>query len=246
VVYSKKEEHTTKMTEMVKNKTPLFREGPRGPPPALNPESCAVVQPYKDFIAKGFITKLGVEFGPMGNKVYCTVRSDLLSDGETKDTLVAVGDAKQRIIDKKLWVPGNRNSKSKAEPDKIAPKKSLCKEDFLLSDKLLLSRALAVAKELGDTTARGRIGSLKFNVDGSATIEEWWSDASVGEKSRLLSDKRHHDSFSLEQHTRLGELLKQCPFRGPLLTPPEEEEEEDAPASRSSASTPSNALVQKK
>lgn len=214
---------------------------PRAPPPALNPEACALVQPYKDFVGKGFICSIAVEFNPMGVQVHCTLRSDLLNVGEDKNTKVAVGDAKQRIIDKKLWVPSNRGAKKTAETTNLMPKRSLTKEDFNLSDEKLVTRALEVSKALGDTVARGRIGSLKFAVEGADTLEKWWSGASVGEKSRLLSDKKHHDSFTAEEHKRLSNLLRESPFRGSLLSSPEEEDEEEdepEPAQNSQALVP--------
>jgi hypothetical protein len=246
IAYSKKIEHTTKMSATGNVKV-LQGERLRGPPPALNPESVAVVQPYKDFISKGFITKLVIELKPMGTHVSCSVRDDLQNAGETNNTMIAVGDAKQRIIDKNLWTPGNKGSKKvTADQSKISPKRSLCKEDLLLSDEKLIARALAVAKELGDTVARGRIGSLKFAVEGAKTFDDWWSGASIGEKTRLLTSKAHHESFTKEQHARLIKLLPQCPFRGPLLTSSEEEEEEEVTASRTSTPSSSKALVQKK
>jgi hypothetical protein len=212
----------------------------RAPPPALNPESCALVQPYKEFVGKGFITSLKVEFTPLGISVFCNVRNDLLNKGEDNNSKLALGDAKQRILDKGLWVPGNRNQKSRETNQEPAlPKKTLCKEDFLKTDEALSARALAVAKALTDTTARGRIGSLKLMIEGCDTFENWWDAAAPAEKTRLLADKKHHESFTEEDHIRLNKILQVCPFRGPVPTPTEEEEETLPEQS-------SKALVQKK
>lgn len=222
---------------------PQKGQKPRGPPPALNPETPAVTQPFKDFIQKGFITTLVVEFTPMGTGVSCTVRNDLLNSGETKDTKIAIGDAKNRIIEKKLWTPGNKGQKSSAEKSTgdVAPKKTLRKEDLQLGDKDLLARAIAVAKALGDSTARGRIGSLNLMMEGVDTFEKWWPLAAASERTRLLMDKKHHDTLDDAEHLRVSALVGQCPFRGPVPQLPEEEEEEKAAAPSSS-----KALVQKK
>lgn len=215
----------------------------RGPPPALNPESAALVQPYKDFIQKGFITTLVVEFTPMGVGVRCRIRADLRKNGEDANTDIAIGDAKNRIIEKNLWTPGNKGSKAPAKDSNVAPKKSLRLEDFSLTDSQLVARAKAVAAALGDSTARGRIGSLNLMVEGVDKFEDWWKSAAPSEKTRLLSDKKHHDTFAEKDHFRLNGLLSVCPFRGPVPSTPEEEEKEANPK----LPTPlSNALVQKK
>jgi len=214
----------------------------RAPPPALNPESCALVQPYKDFVSRGFISKLAVEFTPLGVAVCAFLRSDLRKDGETSETRVSVGDAKQRIIDANLWTPRGKQGSGGNPKKDLLPKKSLCKEDFNGDNDSLFARATAVAGALGDTTARGRIGSLKMMIEGVDTFEDWWSGASASEKVRLLSDKKHHDLFSEGELTRVSALLTRSPFRGTVPSPSEEEEE---PVSRS-GSPVSKALVQKK
>jgi len=218
---------------------------PRAPPPALNPENCALVQPYRDFVGRGFIRELRVKFTPLGIEVGVTLKSDLLKSGETDETLVAVADAKQRIIDAKLWTPGNRGKEKATTTENARPKKSLIKEDFQDSDEKLAARALAVASANTDTTARGRIGSLKMMIEGVDTFEQWWSEAAPSEKSRLLADKRHHEMFTDEDHIRLDSVLVRCPFRGSVPTPPKEEEEEAPPTKKASPSS-SQALVPKK
>jgi hypothetical protein len=205
-------------------------KGPRGPPPALNPESGALVQPYKDFVARGLLRELTVKFTPTGYSVQCSLPDYLREGTETESTQFAVGEAKQRIINKGLWTPGG-NSKGTKKPAANAnnnpvPKKTLVAEDFLLDDDKLRARALAVAKELGDTTARGRIGSLKMMIDGCDTFESWWTSAAPAEKTRLVAEKKHHDKFSGDEHKRLSSLLGTCPFRGPVPSPSEEDEDE--------------------
>jgi len=183
----------------------------------------------------------------MGTHGTCTLRNDLLKDGEDSKTKIAVGDAKNRIIEAKLWTPGNKGAKGTTEPKNASPKRTLTKEDFALTDEKLLARALAVASALGDTTARGRIGSLKFTIEEAKTFDEWWSDVgSPFEKTRLLMDKKHHESVTADQQRKLCSLVVNCPFRGPLLPPSDEEgeEEEDpeptreAPKPKASLQTP--------
>lgn len=205
------------------------KDKPRAPPPALNPESCAIVQPYKDFLGKGYIRKISVVFDPMGVRVTCCVQDTLLKGQETIDTEIPVGDAKNRIIEKGLWTPrvGNKGS-SGAKKEDALPSKTLCIKDFEgKSDEHLASRVSAIAKALGDTTARGRIGSLKMMIEGIDTFEEWWGAASAAEKTRLLSDKKHHDTFSDANHTAVDRVMTKCPFRGSVPSPSQEEEEED-------------------
>jgi len=217
----------------------------RAPPPALNPESCALVQPYKDFVSKGFIQALRVEFTPLGVRIACSVRADLRKPEEDKNTEIAIGDAKSRIIEKNLWTPGNRGSEKAKEQKQTPPKKSLVKEDFLKSDQYLLDRAKAVAEALNDTTARGRIGSLNLMVEGVDTFEEWWKSAAPTEKSRLLMDKKHHETLIDAEHVKLSELMKVCPFRGPVPTHTSEEEETEQKPKEGSPKT-SQALVPQK
>jgi len=145
---------------------------------------------------------------------------------------------------KKLWVPASRDKKSGKNIENLLPKKTLCKEDFLKDDIELSKRALAVAKELGDTTARGRIGSLNMMIEGVDTFEKWWRGAAPAEKSRLLADKKHHDSFVEDDHIRLDKVLLNCPFRGPVPSPSQEEEKEEVQKPKKVFS--SQALVPKK
>jgi len=103
--------------------------------------------------------------------------------------------------------------------------KSLVKRDFEAGNlPNLATRAKAVALALGDTVARGRIGSLGFMSPKATTFEEWWKVASPKAKTRLVSDDRHWKEFTDDEHRAIARALSPCPFRGPVPTPKEEEE----------------------
>jgi hypothetical protein len=200
----------------------------RAPPPALDPERCGLTQPWKEFVAKGYVTSLKVEFNPMGTNIFVHVNASLQKETETDTTKIALGEAKERIIAAKLWAPKGAKSKTGDKKDGInLPKKSLVKGDFSGTAETLKARALAVAKALGDTTARGRIGSLKLMLEGVDTFEKWWVDAPDSSKSRLLMDAKHHNDLTSDDHSSLARVLVGSPFRGSVPTPSEDGEEED-------------------
>jgi hypothetical protein len=211
------------MTDKKDNKTV------RVPPPALNPENCAIVQPWKDFVSRGFISSLDIKFTPMGVNVSCSVQQSLMRAEDPSDGKIAIGEAKNRIIEAKLWVPREKgNSKMVTSKEDNLPKKSLVKADFDgKSDQELIQRANAVAKATGDTTARGRIGSLKMYIEGVDNFEKWWESSSPKEKSRLLTDKKNHDSLTDDQHIRLSGVLVKCPFRGSVPVQSQEDDSEE-------------------
>jgi len=199
----------------------------RAPPPALNPESCALVQPWKDFVSKGMISALRVEFTPMGSSVTCLVADSLKKESDPAAG-IPIGIAKQRIIDAKLWTPRGGQGKSTDGPQSnMLPKKSLVKSDFAGTSDMLASRVAAVAAALGDTTARGRIGSLKLMVEGVDTFEEWWRQAPSSRKTRLVTDAKHHKELTAEDHAAFAAVVPGCPFRGSVPTPTHEEHESD-------------------
>jgi hypothetical protein len=207
----------------------------KGPPPALNPETPALTQPWKDFISKGWLTALTVEFTPLGLQTGCIVQPSLRKAVDPESNVIALGEAKNRIVQAGLWTPRGANTRSGTTNDNVMlPKKSLTKKDLEGDDNSLRSRAIEIGKALGDTTARGRIGSLKMFIEGEDTFAGWWSRASAAEKSRLFSDKKHHDEFTEPDHLRIAKVVGQCPFRGsvPSQTEEKETEETNSPPSK--------------
>jgi len=177
----------------------------------------------------------------MGTQVACKVLTSLKKEGET-DSPIPLGDAKQRIVDAGLWTPRGQEKSKGTKKDDLLPLRSLTKKDFEEKDeKKLLARILAVAKELGDTTARGRIGSLKLMAEGIDTFDKWWQNANPPDKSRLLADAKHWKTFTRDDHVAVATLVRECPFRGSVPTPtPEEDDEEDEVVPEAKASrTPS-------
>jgi len=226
------------------NKAQTSAPTKRAPPPALNPENCALVQPWKDFVSKGMITNLSVGFTPMGVTIKCRVNPSLSREGDDPAG-IPIGDAKQRIIDAGLWSPRAQKT-GNVKKEELLPKKSLVKKDFEKGsiDKLS-ARVAAVAAALGDTTARGRIGSLKLMHEGVDTFDKWWSGANPAQKARLLSDNKHFKEFSDDDCKILARQIPGSPFRGSVPTPtPEEEDEETggqpiaSPTRQSGKSTP--------
>jgi len=150
-----------------------------------------------------------------------------VKDGTSRTGLTAVA-AKQMIIDAGLWTPGKPKSKSTSPNEVVLPKKTLTPKDLDGTDDQIVARALAVARELGDTTARGRIGSLNFMIEGVNKFEDWWSRAPSPQRVRLLTDQKNFDKMTVEQKSKIARLVTQPPFRGTVPTPKEEEGEEDA------------------
>jgi len=204
-------------------------------PPALNPEQPALTQPWRDFVSRGFISKIELHF--TGNATF--VGFDLgplvkTPEGQGRTALPA-GMAKHFIVESGLWSPkqfGGKKPGDKKDGVQL-PKKSLVPKDLKAdetSNDALKARASAVAEALTDTVARGRIGSLKFMRKNVDTFEKWWAGAPAQMKTRLLMDGKHHASLTAADHSRFASVVTECPFRGPVPTPTEEEEEpEEAP-----------------
>jgi len=229
---------------MASNKAQTSAPAKRAPPPALNPESCALVQPWKDFLSKGYITELNVKFTPTGEMHSCKVITSLQKEGEGNAD-IPVGDAKARIISAGLWTPKVPEKGGDKKKGDLLPLKSLVKRDFDEKDpKKFATRVLAVAKALGDTTARGRIGSLKLMTEGIDTFEKWWEVANPAHKARLLTDAKHFKEFTRDEFVLIANSIPECPFRGsvPAPTPEEEDEEEKptAPAKPGESGSPKN------
>lgn len=197
----------------------------RALPPALNPESGAIVQPYKEFLQSGWIKELVFKATPLGFTCTCRISEDV--DKEKSLIDIPPGMAKELIMSKGLWSP--RKGKTilqKGTTTQSRPKRSLTVEDFKDGPGTVKTRVLSIAKETGDQTARGRIGSLQLMVDGADTFEKWWAKASAGMKLRLFSDDKHFKTFNGSQANQLEEVLSKigCPFRGPVPTPTSEEQ----------------------
>jgi hypothetical protein len=211
----------------------------------------ALVQPWRDFISRGLVETLSVEFKPGGMTVSVTLADEVpLPDGQ-KARKIPPGRAKEIIMASGLAPkPGGRGrvatSKEAAQP---LPKRSLCTEDFE-DNNTFLERVKAVAKAIGSASASGRIGSLGLAVSGLSTFEEWWEEASPDTRVRLLTDQKHYEQLSSSQKKK-GELIQRSPFRGTVPTPkeeghPEEEEEEEKPSPTSSQKGSREVIVFKK
>jgi len=194
-----------------------------------------LVQPWREFEGRGW---LEVQYlgGAITRTVRCKLLSAALCEGLTadKDGNIYVGpqEAKDRIVQANLWSPrqkGAKGGQGKKTNVPELPKKSLTKKDFEGNDEALLSRARSVANNLGDKTAAGRIGSMTLSRPGADTFKKWWEGAGGKDIARLLSDKKHYDSFEKADKARLATVLKDCPFRPNESVPcPAEEDEEPA------------------
>lgn len=192
-------------------------------PPAMDLERPSLTQPWRSFLSAGLILGVTIEMTPTGTNIICKVDAARLG---LKEELVAAGIARQAIIDKGLWTPGKPGGK-KSDIKQELPKKSICKKDFEGNDSSLLNRARSVANTIGDTTARGRVGSMGLARKGKATFEDWWNGAGGKRKARLLTDKKHYETLSDEDLARFDKVLSECPFRGAV--PPLEEEAKEEP-----------------
>jgi hypothetical protein len=83
----------------------------------------------------------------------------------------------------------------------------------------LMARSVLVAAELGSETILSRIRSQnELFIEGIESLREWWSVASVQQRVRVLSDRKHF-SFTktpLEGERRLKVSALPCPFRGDI------------------------------
>lgn len=164
----------------------------------------------------------------MGTHMVCDV-SGALKQATDGDTGISLGDAKKRIIDAGLWTPQGPK-KGKGNSDELLPKRSLVKKDFEESnDEQLRQRASAIAKAIGDSTARGRIGSLKLMAEGIDTFDKWWARAKPVNKTRLFSDHKHHKDFTADDHLAFARAVVQCPFRGPVPAPQDQDQDDEEP-----------------
>lgn len=192
------------------------------PPPALDPESPRLVQPYQSFIDHGWMTiSVSFEAGKLITQV------NVIIPGSSPVPVPTAVLAKEKIIEAKLWTPRDRKVKGGPEKKDPLPRSSLCVKDMDLDENELKSRIAEVAKAIGSDTARGRIGSLRMAKADCETFDQWWSDATPPEKVRLLSDGKHHKLFTRAHFVKLQPLLVKAPFRGSVPLPPKEEEDEE-------------------
>jgi len=199
-------------------------------PPALSPESPAIVQPFRDFIARGWISKLTFQVTPGSSSISVDLGSSVKIPEGIKREGLTPQQAKFYIEEAELWKPKSKekSNTSKKEVRKL-PNGSLTKEDFEGKDSTLLNRIREVANNVGENTARGRIGSLKMYKEGCDTFEKWWKQASDDNVGRLLVSKKYFDKLNPGDLTRLRKVCQESPFRGSELpTPPKKGEEDDS------------------
>jgi len=201
-----------------------------------------LVQPWREFEGRGWI-----EVQYLGGALTRTVKVKLLSQllkteeekTQTNDVFVGPQEAKDRIVKAKLWTPQARGGKKGTGETKIElPKRSLCKKDFEGNDQALLSRARSVANTLGERTAAGRIGSMELTRKGRVTFGSWWDGAGADRKARILSDKKHYDTLTREEKSRLNTVMGDCPFRGDEPVPAGPEEETKSSEGKQGQATP--------
>jgi hypothetical protein len=181
-----------------------------------------LVQPYKEFVQRGWIN-LTVVLSAMDTKVVARVSSEVDKDKSNVD--LSAAQAKALIIAKGLWTPkgGQKNPSTKKE-EGGRPSRSLTVDDFSDGPAKVLARTLAIAKLQGDTTARGRIGSLKLMIEGADTFEKWWASAKSEDKLRLFTDEKHRAKIPDKVQQQFAKAVGECPFLGSVPTPSKEED----------------------
>jgi hypothetical protein len=192
----------------------------RPQPPALNIESPALTQPFKEFVSRGLV-EVHVLFGPLGTQVRCVPGPQIRESGEDESSFLPYGVVRQRIEAKGLATPRKGRGQTSGKQNQPLPLKSLCEEDFNGSDDKLLARIRAVATALGPDVARSRIMTLQLNANGHDDFESWWQEAAASTRARLLVDKKHAAKIG-DKMSKLSELSYPCPFRG-SLSPPQAE-----------------------
>lgn len=213
-------------------------------PPALNPESPALVQPYKEFVARGWISKITLEVRPLS--IECGVYVAGSINLEKSKIAVSAAEAKALIIAAGVWSPKGTKTAAGQKVVALKPKRTLVLEDFKGNADALKERALAVAKELTDQKARGRIGSLNLMIDGADTFEKWWLQAKGTDKVRLFVDEKHLKTLQPVHTEKLIQVLgADCPFRGPVPTPKAEDQEEEDEETTAEAEAKGNHLRKK-
>lgn len=163
----------------------------------------------------------------MGTTIQVMVSPEI--SNESAGVAMAPGAAKDLIIAAGKWAPkGPKSAEDKKKKENSLPTRSLVKSDLEKSDEQLVARVLEVSKALGDTKARGRIGSLGMMRDGVKTFNHWWKEASPASKTRLITDEKHFKDLTPEDKLRIAKLVPKCPFRGDVPAPSAAAGEDDA------------------
>jgi len=218
-----------------------------GLPPALNPESPALVQPFKEFVSNGWITTLQVVFTPMGTTMECVLADFLLKEEDKQNEsngkkFLPIGVARKRIEEAGLSTSrGRTKTKSPNSQAQPRPQRSLIVEDFLGSDAQLYERAKGVAEKLTSKAASGRIGSLDLMIEGCNTFQEWWDNAPPAHKLRLFMDEKHIKLVDKSHVAKFIGVMKNCPFRDSVPTPKKDEGTEQTAKPKPQETSPKRA-----
>jgi hypothetical protein len=185
-------------------------------PAALNPEQMALVQPWKDLVLKGLVAKLTAEFTPGGTLVHVDLADHVAVPDGTGRKGLAPGIAKD-LLDRAGFAV-TRGQKSSNQKEQPLPARSLSAKDLEKLDEFE-KRARSVANAIGSTSAVGRVGSYRLEVEGATTLLQWWDGADPQMRLKLLMDKRHYESLSDDQVAIISDRIKglSCPFRGSTL-----------------------------
>jgi len=197
-------------------------------PPALDVSNPRLLQPWKGLVESGAVESLSITFTPFGEEVRVRVAG---SDRELPPALAL----------SRLRANGALNSQGRARRgapvEQALPASSLTERDFQEGGNVP-ARVRSVSDKLGIKTIRGRILSVpELTIPiGDLTLEGWWSHATIRQKIRLLSDKKHFDKIFVGVGTPAGVATSMnnvpSPFQGALRA-----EEAGANKGASSSST---------
>jgi len=184
-------------------------------PPALNPEQVALVQPWKDWLSRGLVTKINLVMTPTGLTCHVNLAEHVPIPKESKHEGLPPGLAREYVNNSGLAKKANKvGGVEQVQP---LPARSLDVRD-IEKPETLEKRIVEVARKLTSTTAIGRIASRKMNIEGCTTFEQWWSKAASSWKARLVMDENKITALS-EEHKKVlyGKIgAMNSPFRGPL------------------------------
>jgi hypothetical protein len=201
--------------------------------PALDPRVPVLVQPFKGLVENGTITEISVKFSSMGTEVKGKASkrlADVKDSGLNTTDFFPVGkllEVAEMGEDPVLKRPGKKGKGAKAGPAQVKPARSLCSEDFSLSQPALQARINEIAKNCGGGPLVGRVRSAgRFDHQSTISYRDWWENADGDLRALSLSEGKRYHAFTPEQKALLVGL--QCPFRGTLeFTVKEDEEDEE-------------------